>query len=93
MSQDGAELEISYSPGLEGWLAEQGYLDELRELLTGHRELLASDWEPTYGEHHLEVLRLRADLGDDNARQVLAHRLTRRRERAQAENELSRTAL
>jgi hypothetical protein len=78
---------------LAGWLAEQGYLDELRELLTGHRELLASDWAPTYGEHHLEVLRLRADLGDDNARQVLARRLTRMRERAQAENELSRTAL
>jgi hypothetical protein len=74
---------------LAGWLAERGYLDELRELLTGHRELLASDWAPTYGEHHMEVLRLRADLGDDNARQMLAHRLIRMRERTQADIERS----
>jgi hypothetical protein len=69
---------------LAGWLAEQGCPDELRELLTGHRELLASDWAPTYGLHQMEVLRLRADLGDDNARQVLARWLARMRERTQA---------
>jgi hypothetical protein len=58
---------------LAGWLAEQGGLDELRELLTDHRELLASSWAPTYGQHQMEVLRLRADLGDEGARRTLDH--------------------
>lgn len=72
---------------LAGWLAEQGYLDELREFLTGHPELLASDWEPGYGQHQMEVRCLRADLGDENARQVLARRLARMRERPHAGTE------
>jgi hypothetical protein len=72
---------------LAGWLAGQGCLDELRELLTGHPELLASGWEPGYGQHQTEVLRLRADLGDDNARQLLARRRARMRERTQAGTE------
>jgi hypothetical protein len=76
-------------PHLAGWLAERGYLDELRELLTDHRELLASRWAPTYSQHQPEVLRLRADLGDDEARQMLAHWLTRMRERTQADTEHS----
>ncbi|MGD0239043.1 MAG: hypothetical protein ABSB59_01805 [Streptosporangiaceae bacterium] len=58
---------------LAGWLAEQGGLDELRELLTDHPELLASSWEPTYGQHQMDVMRLRADLGDENARRTLTH--------------------
>jgi hypothetical protein len=66
---------------LAGWLAERGCLDELRELLTDHRELLASSWEPTYGQHQMDVMRLRADLGDDNAQQTLAHWLIRMQER------------
>ncbi|HEY1003279.1 MAG TPA: hypothetical protein VGD83_26925 [Streptosporangiaceae bacterium] len=74
---------------LAGWLAERAYLDELRELLTGHRELLASSWEPTYGQHQMEVLRLRAELGDDNARQTLAHWLIRMQERTRADAEHS----
>jgi len=68
---------------LAGWLADQGRLDELRELLTDHRELLASSWESTDGQHQMEVLRLRADLGDDHARQILARWLTRVRQRTQ----------
>jgi hypothetical protein len=72
---------------LAGWLAEQGHLDELRELLTDHRELLASSWAPAYGQHHMEVLRLRADLGDESARQHLAHGLARMKERAQEDPE------
>jgi hypothetical protein len=68
---------------LAGWLADQGCLDELRELLTDHRELLASSWEPNYGQHQMEVLRLKADLGDDHARQILVRWLARTRERTQ----------
>ncbi len=64
---------------LAGWLADQGRLDELRELLTDHRELLASSWEPTYGQHQMDVLRLKADLGDDHARQILLRWLARLR--------------
>jgi hypothetical protein len=43
---------------LAGWLTQQGGLDELRELLTDHPELLASSWEPTYGQHQMKVLHL-----------------------------------
>jgi hypothetical protein len=75
---------------LAEWLAEQGGLDELRELLTGHRELLASSWETTYGQHQLEVQRLRADLGDENAQRHLAHWLTRMKERTQEDPERRR---
>jgi hypothetical protein len=72
---------------LAGWLADQGYLDELRELLTDHRELLTSSWESTDGQHQMEVLRLKADLGDDHARQILVRWLARARQRTQAGNE------
>jgi hypothetical protein len=71
---------------LAGWLADQGRLDELRELLTDHRELLTSSWESTDGQHQIEVLRLRADLGDDHARQILVRWLARVRLRTQAGN-------
>jgi hypothetical protein len=72
---------------LAGWLADQGCLDELRELMSDHRELLVSSWESTDGQHQMEVLRLRADLGDDHARQVLVRWLARVRQRTQAGNE------
>ncbi len=78
---------------LAGWLADQRRLDELRELLTDHRELLASSWESTHGRHQTEVLRLKADLGDDHARQILIHWLARMREQAQAGNEYAQRAL
>jgi hypothetical protein len=78
---------------LAGWLADQGRLDELRELLTDHRELLASNWGSTSSRNGLEVLRLRADLGDDDARQMLVGWLARMRERAQAGNEYAQRAL
>lgn len=78
---------------LAGWLAEQGRLEELRELLADHRELLASSWGSTYGQHQMQVLRLMADLGDDHARQVLVRWLARMRERAQAGNEYAQRAL
>ena len=72
---------------LAGWLAERGGLGELRELLAEHPELLASSWAPTYGQHQLEVLRLRADLGDEDARRHLASWLTRMKERTQEDPE------
>ena len=78
---------------LAGWLADQGRLDELRELLTNHRELLASSWEPTYGQHQMEVLRMKADLGDDHARQILVRWLARMRERTKAGNEYAEYGL
>ncbi len=78
---------------LAGWLAGQGRLDELRELLTEHRELLASNWGSTPGQHQMEVLRLEADLGDDHARQILVRWLARMRESAQAGNEHAQRAL
>jgi hypothetical protein len=78
---------------LASWLAGQGRLDELRELLTDHPELLASNWEPNSGHHHMQVLRLKADFGDDHARQRLDHWLARLRERAQAGDEYAEQAL
>ena len=78
---------------LARWLADQGCLDELRELLTDHRKLLTSNWESTYGQHLMEVLRLKADLGDDHAQQRLVHWLARLRERAQADDEYAEQAL
>jgi hypothetical protein len=77
---------------LAGWLADHGRLDELRELLTDHRELLASSWGPTSSQHQTEVLRLKADLGDDHAQQMLVRWLARIR-RAQAGNEHAQRAL
>jgi len=41
----------------------------------------------------MEVLRLKADLGDDRARQILVRWLARVREPAQAGNEYSQRAL
>jgi hypothetical protein len=78
---------------LAGWLAGQGWLDELRELLSDHQELLASSWESADGQHQMEVLRLKADLGDDHARQILVRWLARMRERAQAGDEYALRAL
>lgn len=78
---------------LAGWLADHGCLDELRELLAGHRELLASSWGSAGGQHQMQVLRLKADLGDDHARQALVRGVARMRERAQAGNEYAQRAL
>ena len=78
---------------LAGWLADQERLEELRDLLTDHRELLSSSWGSTGGQHQMEVLRLKADLGDDHSRQVLVRWLARVRERAQAGNEYAQRAL
>ncbi|MDQ2815246.1 MAG: hypothetical protein M3Z75_26230 [Actinomycetota bacterium] len=77
---------------LASWLADQGTLGELRDLLTDHRELLTSNWE-THGQHLMKVLRLKADLGDDHARQRLVHWLARLRERAQVHDEYAEQAL
>jgi CRP-like cAMP-binding protein len=41
----------------------------------------------------MEVLRLKADLGDDHAQQRLVHWLARLRERAQADDEYAEQAL
>ena len=64
---------------LAGWLAGHERLDELRELVAGHRELLAG-WLAR--DHGMRVARLQAELGDDKARRRLQRWLARLRERA-----------
>jgi hypothetical protein len=64
---------------LAGWLADHGRLDEVRELVVDQRPLLAG-WLAR--RHEMELVRLAADLGDDDARRHLAHWLARLRERA-----------
>jgi len=64
---------------LAGWLADHGCLEELRELVVDQRQLLSS-WLAR--QHQMEVVRLAADLGDDDARRRLARWLARLRERA-----------
>jgi hypothetical protein len=77
---------------LAGWLADHGRLGELRELLIDHRELLTSSWGS--GQYQQpEVLRLKADLGDDEARRMLGHWLARTRRRAQAGDKYAQRAL
>jgi hypothetical protein len=69
---------------LAEWLAWHEHLDELRELVAGHRELLAS-WLAR--QHNMRVVRLAAELGDDAARRRLEMGLARLRERAAAGDE------
>jgi hypothetical protein len=64
---------------LAGWLADHERFDQVRELVAGQRALLSS-WLAT--RHELELVRLAADLGDDDARRRLTHWLVRLRERA-----------
>jgi hypothetical protein len=75
---------------LAGWLADHGRLDEVRELVVDHRPLLAS-WLAQ--RHELELVRLSADQGDDDARRRLAHWLARLRERASEGDDHARQLL
>jgi len=78
-------------PQLAGWLADHEQLEELRELLTDHQELLASNWGAS--QHQMTVLRLLADLGDDHTRQMLVRWLARMQQSAQSGSEHARQAL
>lgn len=69
---------------LAGWLAGHGRLDELRDLVTSHWELL-SGWLAR--QQGMREVRLAAELGDEQARRHLAGWLARLRERAAAGNE------
>ena len=69
------------------WLAGHEHLDELRELVVGHWELLAG-WLAR--DHGMRVARLQAELGDDRARRRLRVWLARLRERADAGDEHAR---
>jgi hypothetical protein len=75
---------------LAGWLADHERLDELRELLADQRQLM-SGWLAR--QHDMKVVRLAADLGDEDARCRLARGLDRLRERAAAGNEHARQTL
>jgi hypothetical protein len=75
---------------LAGWLADHECLEELRGLLVDHRQLL-SDWLATQTD--MNVMRLAAELGDDNARRRLEMSLSRLRERANSGNEHARQLL
>ena len=75
---------------LAEWLAGHEHLDELRELVTCHRELLAGWLARQYG---MRVVRLRAELGDEEARQSLVRWLARLSERADAGDEHARQFL
>jgi len=75
---------------LASWLADHEHLDELRQLMADHRELLAS-WRAR--QHHMNVRRLAAELGDEDARLTLQKGLARLRERAAAGNEHARRSL
>ena len=84
---------------LAEWLATHHRFDELRELSAeeGRASQLLACWRPRVG--YLEVVRLLADLGDDDARRQLAHWLARRghidelRRRADAGDEHARRGL
>jgi len=75
---------------LAQWLAGHEHWDELRDLVAGH-------WEPLAGwrarQHDINVRRLAAELGDDDARLSLERGLSRLRERATAGNEHARRSL
>ena len=72
---------------LAEWLAWHEHLDELRQLMVDHWDLLAG-WRAR--QHHMDVRRLAAELGDDDARLSLEMGLSRLRERAAAGNEHAR---
>jgi len=71
---------------LAGRLARHEHLDELRELVVAHSDLLAGWLARQYG---MRVVRLRAELGDENARRSLARWLAGLRERAAAGDEFA----
>jgi hypothetical protein len=75
---------------LAGWLAGHQRLDELRALIVDHREPLAR-W--LAGHHDMTVVRLAAELGDDDARRRLERWLARLRERASSGDEYARQFL
>lgn len=75
---------------LAGWLADHKCLEELRELVVGQRQLLSS-WLAR--QHDMKIVRLAADLGDDDARRRLARWLDRLRERAAAGDDHARQFL
>lgn len=75
---------------LAEWLTGHEYWDELRDLVVDHWELLAG-WLAR--QHDMNVKRLAAELGDDDARLSLERGLSRMRERAAAGNEYARRSL
>jgi hypothetical protein len=75
---------------LAGWLAARDRLDELRVLVVEERELL-SGWLAR--QNRVKLVRLAADLGDEDAERRLERRLDRLRERAAAGDEIARQVL
>lgn len=75
---------------LAGWLAARDRLEELRVLVVEERELL-SGWLARQSE--IKLVRLAADLGDEDAERRLARGLDRLRERAAAGDEVARQVL
>jgi hypothetical protein len=75
---------------LAEWLAAHERLDELRELVAGHRQTMLG-WLAR--QHDMKLMRLAADLGDDDARWRLDRGLARLRERAASGNIYARQAL
>ncbi len=75
---------------LAGWLAGHGGLAELRELVTDHTEVLGR-W--LAGQHDMTLVRLAAELGDDQARRRLDGWLRRLGERAEAGSDQARREL
>lgn len=77
---------------LAGRLARHGLLDELRGLAEQQRHLLVlSGWLARQGD--MKLVRLAAELGDDDARRRLKHWLARLHERAGAGDEHARQFL
>jgi hypothetical protein len=74
---------------LAAWLARRKDWGELRQLMADHRELLAG-WRAR--QHDKDVMRLAAELGDDDSRRQLEEWLSFRRARA-AESESARRFL
>jgi hypothetical protein len=75
---------------LAGWLAAHENLDELRDLVTGHWELLSA-WLAR--QEGMREVRLAAELGDEQAQRRLARWLARLRDRAAAGDEHARQFL
>jgi hypothetical protein len=75
---------------LAGWLAAHDRLDDLRVLVAEERELLAG-W--LAGRPEVKLMRLAAELGNEEAERRLARWLDRMRERAAAGDEIARQIL
>jgi hypothetical protein len=90
LRQRGADGDHHALTELAGWLAARDRLDELRVLVVEERELLAG-WLARQPE--VKLLRLAADLGDEEAERRLALWLDRMRERAAAGDEIARQIL